>query len=342
MIEVRRLRSAPLVVLALALLAAPAASETARTEARVHVVSTGNTLGSIARRYGVTIAALREVNDLAPGAPIKLGQKLLIPAAGDGERGGRAGRVADDEIEGGRGGPLRDAAASARARTSGAGVRASPASFVRAPKRRGTVRLVHGVEAVRLELFDKRTRRLSPKALDGFSRMLRFFPSGAKHAIDPRLVTLVGMVSDHFGGRDLVVVSGFRPYSPHQYTPHSNHNAGRAMDFFVRGVPNEVVRDFCKTLRKAGVGYYPNSSFVHLDVRDESAFWIDYAGPGEPPRYHRPDAQLQADEGAGEVGTEGADTPADSPAGDPSEPEPGSDSPPEGSDSTQATTPVTP
>ncbi|HEY0711832.1 MAG TPA: hypothetical protein VGF45_04105, partial [Polyangia bacterium] len=31
-----------------------------------------------------------------------------------------------------------------------------------------------------------------------------------------------------------------------------------------------------------GVGYYPNSSFVHLDIRrGASAFWIDYSGPGE-------------------------------------------------------------
>jgi hypothetical protein len=34
------------------------------------------------------------------------------------------------------------------------------------------------------------------------------------------------------------------------------------------------------------VGYYPNSSFIHLDVRkDRSAFWIDYSGPGERSMY---------------------------------------------------------
>jgi len=32
------------------------------------------------------------------------------------------------------------------------------------------------------------------------------------------------------------------------------------------------------------VGYYPNSSFVHLDVRDTNSYWVDYAGPGEAPR----------------------------------------------------------
>jgi hypothetical protein len=36
------------------------------------------------------------------------------------------------------------------------------------------------------------------------------------------------------------------------------------------------------------VGYYPNSTFVHLDVRDTPATWIDYSKPGEPPRYNTP------------------------------------------------------
>ena len=61
-----------------------------------------------------------------------------------------------------------------------------------------------------------------------------------------------------------------------------DHN-GKAVDFRVTGVPNEVVRDFCRTLKNTGCGYYPNSTFVHLDVRESSAFWIDYSKPGEPP-----------------------------------------------------------
>src|SRR6185436_1881970 len=132
------------------------------------------------------------------------------------------------------------------------------------------------------------------------TRFLRF-SDGATHTVDPRLVTLLGMLSDHFGGRDIMVVSGFRPFTTRQFTPHSNHNIGRAIDFAVRGVPNETVRDFCRQFRNVGVGYYPNSSFVHLDVRATNAFWIDYAGPGQASRYHRAESKEEADEGAGEV-----------------------------------------
>jgi Bacterial protein of unknown function (DUF882) len=106
-------------------------------------------------------------------------------------------------------------------------------------------------------------------------------------------------VSDHFGSRRLEIISGFRPYTSTQYTAHSNHNIGHAMDFRVVGVPNEVLRDYCRTLKNVGVGYYPNSTFVHLDVRSSSAFWIDYSRPGEPPRYN--EANVDADEGTSDV-----------------------------------------
>jgi len=62
---------------ALLLLALPAqASET-------HVVASGQTLGRIADRYNVTIAALCEANGLVRRAPLKIGFKLRIPEGKD-------------------------------------------------------------------------------------------------------------------------------------------------------------------------------------------------------------------------------------------------------------------
>jgi uncharacterized protein YcbK (DUF882 family) len=124
----------------------------------------------------------------------------------------------------------------------------------------------------------------------------------ATHPPDPRLVALVTVVSNHFGGRTLEVVSGYRAYTPTQYTPHSNHNFGKALDFRVQGVRNEELRDFCRSLRNAGCGYYPNSTFVHMDVRDSKAYWVDLSRPGEPPRYEKPG--MAADEGTSDVTTE--------------------------------------
>jgi uncharacterized protein YcbK (DUF882 family) len=140
--------------------------------------------------------------------------------------------------------------------------------------------------------------RVPPEATKKMAELMAP-PGGQSHKIDARLVSLLGIVSDHFAGRKIEIISGYRPFTPKQWTPHSNHNHGRAVDFRVVGVPNEVLRDFCKTLRNVGCGYYPNSVFIHMDVRSTSAFWIDYSRPGERPRYHK--ANVAADEGTSDV-----------------------------------------
>jgi murein DD-endopeptidase MepM/ murein hydrolase activator NlpD len=48
---------------------------------RVHVVVSGDTLGGIAARYKVTLAALTAANRLTEGAVLKLGQRIVIPVA---------------------------------------------------------------------------------------------------------------------------------------------------------------------------------------------------------------------------------------------------------------------
>jgi len=53
-----------------------------------------------------------------------------------------------------------------------------------------------------------------------------------------------------------------------------------------------------------GVGYYPNSTFVHLDVRSLPTYWVDYSKPGEPPRYDSANADADADEGTSDVSEE--------------------------------------
>jgi uncharacterized protein YcbK (DUF882 family)/LysM repeat protein len=286
---------------ALFLTAAPVYADAAEI---VHVVAKGQTLGRIAKRYHTSVEALREVNGLRPGAQLHPGLSLVIPEKGkEAEAARKAAQLRGD------GGDARDRLKKGKLeKTPPPGKKGGPRgkkdeaddAAPRGPKRRGFVRLTRGTEKLEIQLVNRRGH-LAPQAVAGLGRILRFYPTGAKTAIDPRLAALIGEVSDHFGGRPLRVVSGFRPYTPAQYTPHSNHNVGRAMDFAVEGVPNPVVRDFCRTFRNAGVGYYPNSSFVHLDVRAGKAYWIDYSHPGEAPHYDSPDAQHSADESQGDV-----------------------------------------
>lgn len=105
--------------------------------------------------------------------------------------------------------------------------------------------------------------------------------------VDPGLAERLDLIATHFQkpGRPVrvSVVSGYRPASA-----GSQHAHGRAMDIRVEGVENEELVAFCKSIPDTGCGYYPNSSFVHVDVRDPGAghvSWIDASGPGEAPRY---------------------------------------------------------
>ncbi|WP_437324130.1 DUF882 domain-containing protein [Sorangium sp. So ce381] len=293
-----------------------AAPGTAVAEDGQHTVYAGQTLGKIAKRYRITVDALREANGLKPGQRIHPGLVLVIPERGEPGARGRStratpGRAAAlrDERERSRGASAKERDDEAGPRGKGSAKRdaakADPRSmppnkrYAQRPKRPGWVRLSRGAERLDLQLLTPKGR-LVPKALPKLSRLMRASPT-ASIPIDPRLATLIAMVSDHFGGRTLRVVSGYRPYSPTQYTPHSNHNHGRAVDFMVEGVPNTVVRDFCRGFRNAGVGYYPNSTFVHLDVRSDKVYWVDYSGPGEAPRYEGAKSSVAADEAARDV-----------------------------------------
>jgi len=129
-----------------------------------------------------------------------------------------------------------------------------------------------------------------------FDHFLRCHYTNVEHKMDPRLMRLLFQTGHHWPGRRLEVVSGYR-HPEVAKNPHSPHMKGLACDFRVEGVKTAELRDYLRrTFDKVGVGYYPNSSFVHLDVRkDRSAFWIDYSGPGERAIYSAaPDQDLRS------------------------------------------------
>jgi len=248
-------------------LAKPAAADV------THVVGRGHTIEAIAHRYHVTSKVIIEANHLKDPRHLKVGETLIIPGVNPKGKAGAAGQ---------KGG-------------------ATPTYAMR-PKTPG---VVHATRLATNEDYVVRVQsrhgHASPTATASFEKMMRS-SGGLTHPPDPHLIELVGTVSNHFGSRRVEIISGYRPYTPTQYTAHSNHNIGHAMDFRVVGVPNEVLRDYCRTLKNVGVGYYPNSTFVHLDVRSTPAFWIDFSRPGEPPRYNVPN--VDADEGTSDVSEE--------------------------------------
>jgi peptidoglycan lytic transglycosylase D len=51
---------------------------------RYHTVQRNETLSVVARKYGTTVAALTQANNLPPKKPVRLGQELIIPISGVG------------------------------------------------------------------------------------------------------------------------------------------------------------------------------------------------------------------------------------------------------------------
>jgi hypothetical protein len=164
--------------------------------------------------------------------------------------------------------------------TTPARKRGGPAwkEYARKPKRKSFIEIHNYNQKWRGLVIDAKGK-IRPSARQAIAGLLG--ATGDHPGVPDRLIRLMVEVSDTFGGRPIHIVSGYRTTS---YFRDSRHKTSQAMDFAVVGVPNSAVRDYLLTQSNVGVGYYPNSSFLHLDVRGRSTYWVDYAGPGEAPR----------------------------------------------------------
>ncbi len=114
--------------------------------------------------------------------------------------------------------------------------------------------------------------------LDRVAHLLRDPRLGNEHPVEPRVVDAIYRIQRKFGAQEVRVISGYR-------TPRagggSNHGKGRAIDLVIPGASDESVAAFARDMGFMGVGVYPTSGFVHVDVRDRSYFWLDSSAPGK-------------------------------------------------------------
>lgn len=161
--------------------------------------------------------------------------------------------------------------------------------------------------------------RVSPKALALFEHLLRSVRTDETHPIDPVLVKLLHAVALAHDGV-LMVSSGFREPG-HGTKPTSYHTKGMAADVRHPYLPAKAIADFAREWGAGGVGYYPKTHFVHLDVRETPFHWIDYSAKGEKGKVIPDPDGLLADIAAAKW--EGVESPffnaATEPALDPSE-----------------------
>jgi uncharacterized protein YcbK (DUF882 family) len=151
------------------------------------------------------------------------------------------------------------------------GALAAPA-LAAAPRSLSLVNL-HTGEALKAVYFE--AGRYVPDALSALNKVLRDHRTGEVHDMAPGLLDLVANLTSTLGTRETVqVISGYR--SPHTnaalrkastgVATRSLHMTGEAMDIRIAGVDLTRLRDAAIGLQKGGVGFYPGSNFVHVDI----------------------------------------------------------------------------
>ena len=113
--------------------------------------------------------------------------------------------------------------------------------------------------------------RGTPEARD------RFFRCWFTHHyadVPEELIEHVVASARHFEAREVRVISGFRhpKYNlslrkkGRQVAAKSQHVEGKAIDFFLPGIATRALYDHLLQTHTGGVGYYPVSEFVHIDL----------------------------------------------------------------------------
>lgn len=114
-----------------------------------------------------------------------------------------------------------------------------------------------------------------PKALAEVNYLLRDFRNGDVHPIDPRLLDVLYAVRERTGSNgQFEVLSGFRSQATNDMLRHSStgvarnsmHLKGQAIDVRLVGAGTRDVQRVAIAMARGGVGYYPDSDFVHLDT----------------------------------------------------------------------------
>jgi uncharacterized protein YcbK (DUF882 family) len=114
-----------------------------------------------------------------------------------------------------------------------------------------------------------------PEGLAQISYHLRDFRTGGIKPIDPMLLNILHQLTSSIEYSGLInVISGYRTPATNamlaarseKVAPNSFHMRGQAIDIRMPGFATTGVRDTALALSRGGVGYYPESDFIHLDT----------------------------------------------------------------------------
>ncbi len=114
-----------------------------------------------------------------------------------------------------------------------------------------------------------------PDVLDAVNLQLRDYRTGDVHPIDPRLLDLLDDVAAKTGTKaSFQVISGYRSPKTNamlhersaEVAQKSFHVQGMAIDVRLPDIELRHLHAVAQSLGRGGVGFYPDSNFVHIDV----------------------------------------------------------------------------
>jgi uncharacterized protein YcbK (DUF882 family) len=121
----------------------------------------------------------------------------------------------------------------------------------------------------------KREGRYDDAGLKQINHIMRDWRRDEEVRMDPRVIDIIWEVNREVGGTNAIeIICGYRAPATNQMlrkrsrgvAQFSQHTLGHAVDFHIPGVPLEAVRNAGLRLQRGGVGFYPSSKFIHLDV----------------------------------------------------------------------------
>jgi uncharacterized protein YcbK (DUF882 family) len=138
-------------------------------------------------------------------------------------------------------------------------------------------------ERIRIRLYDA-DGMMRPDAVRQASWLMRDQRANRARSIDPRLLTMLYRLGQHFDS-EVQVVSAYRVRYLNA-TEGSRHGQARACDVRIAGRSNQEVAAFIESrFARVGVGVYPHSGFVHIDSRESTYLWTDTSRSRKRSRY---------------------------------------------------------
>lgn len=132
---------------------------------------------------------------------------------------------------------------------------------------------VHTDEAIEAIYWDGGT--YVPEALEAVNKVLRDFRTGEVFPIAPNLLDVLTDLRDAAGSKaPFQVISGYRSPQTNallreqsaEVAQRSLHMDGKAIDLYLDDVALDHLQAAALDLSRGGVGYYPVTKFVHIDV----------------------------------------------------------------------------